>query len=196
MGFSHSRFAWLSALTLGLALLAACAPQTPSSKQENKPESLQASFVTLHQTVHVKNDAKAAAAQLQALMPDEARVKQALRDNVAPDALGRVLDMHKKLGPASEADAAKLARPEQKEVRVHGATTEEIVAYREGSVAYRAFPGGARRVAEQVLRPGMTFYEVEFLEPGKDAGIKYHLLYWDGTQWSMLGPVWSVLDPR
>jgi hypothetical protein len=23
--------------------------------------------------------------------------------------------------------------------------------------------------------------------------MKYHLLYWDGRQWSMLGPVWRVM---
>jgi len=42
----------------------------------------------------------------------------------------------------------------------------------------------------------MTFYAVEFLEPGKSSGIKYHLVYWDGNQWSMLGPVWNALDAR
>jgi hypothetical protein len=46
------------------------------------------------------------------------------------------------------------------------------------------------------LRPGVTFYEVEFLEPGKDAGMKYHLFYWDGKQWSMLGPVWRALESK
>jgi hypothetical protein len=44
-----------------------------------------------------------------------------------------------------------------------------------------------------VLRPGLTFYQVEFLEPGKDDGMKYHLFYWDGEQWTMLGPIWRVL---
>jgi hypothetical protein len=41
-----------------------------------------------------------------------------------------------------------------------------------------------------VLRPGVTFYEVEFLQPGQPRGIKYHLFYWDGRRWAMLGPVW------
>ena len=68
--------------------------------------------------------------------------------------------------------------------------------YREGSVAYKEFPGGTKRVAELALRPGVTFYEVEYLEPGKSAGMKYHLLYWDGKQWSMLGPVWRVLKQQ
>jgi hypothetical protein len=40
----------------------------------------------------------------------------------------------------------------------------------------------------------MTFYEVEFLEPGKDLGIKYHLFYWDSRQWTMLGPLWRALQ--
>ena len=60
-------------------------------------------------------------------------------------------------------------------------------------LAFKEFPGGAKRVAELALRPGMTFYEVEYLEPGKNTGMKYHLLYWDGKQWSMLGPAWRVL---
>jgi hypothetical protein len=40
----------------------------------------------------------------------------------------------------------------------------------------------------------MTFYEVGFLEPGKDYGVKYHLFYWDGRQWTMLGPLWRALQ--
>jgi hypothetical protein len=39
----------------------------------------------------------------------------------------------------------------------------------------------------------MTFYEVEFVPPGKDLGMKFHLFYWDGSQWTMLGPVWRVI---
>lgn len=201
MAFTRIILTGLSALMAGTTLLAACAPQAPStssssSKPENKPESLQATFIALHQTVHVKNDPKAAAAQFQAMIPDEARVKRALKDGAAPAVVGQVLEMYKKMGPIAEADVVKLARPEQKEVRVHGATTEEIAQYRDGTVPFNHFPGGARRVAEQVLRPGMTFYAVEFLEPGKNSGIKYHLLYWDGQQWSMLGPVWNALESR
>lgn len=100
------------------------------------------------------------------------------------------------MGPVSERDVVKLAKPEQKNVQVHAAKTEDIIKYREGSVAFKEFPGGAKKAAEAVLRPGMTFYEVEFLEPGKDAGMKYHLFYWDGKQWSMLGPVWRVLETK
>jgi hypothetical protein len=39
----------------------------------------------------------------------------------------------------------------------------------------------------------MTFYEIELVEPGNDAGMKYHLFFHDGKNWKMLGPVWRVL---
>jgi len=163
-------------------------------RHENKPQNLEALFERIHHDVHVKKDAKRAAALFRSLMPDETRLKKALKDNVAPDTLRSIAEMHQKLGGSITPDGmVKVARPAQKVVQAHGATTEDIIRYREGSVAYREFPGGAKTVAAQMLRPGVTFYEVEYLEPGKDAGMKYHLLYWDGRQWSMLGPVWRVL---
>ncbi len=172
----------------------ACAASGADFRHENKPQNLKALFERVHQEAHVKKDSKQAAALFRALIPDEARARKALKDNIAPDTLRQILDMHKKFGGSvNEEGAAKIARPAQKEVQVHGATTEDIMRYREGSVAYKEFPGGAKRVAEAALRPGMTFYEVEYLEPGKTAGMKYHLLYWDGKQWAMLGPAWRVL---
>jgi hypothetical protein len=78
-------------------------------------------------------------------------------------------------------------------VKVYGATTEEIAMNARGSVVFAEFPGGAIRMAERILRPGMTFYEAEFLEAGKENGVKYHLFFWDGRQWTMLGPVWRAL---
>jgi len=183
----------LLALAFGTTLPASGADQAASFKPENKLENLKALFELLHQTVHVKKDAKQAAALFQSLIPDEARAKQALKEDIAAEVLRQIVDQHKKM-EVREADAGKLARPEQTVVQVHAATTEEIATYDKDSVAFKEFPGGAKRLAEQQLRRGVTFYEVEFLEPGKDAGIKYHLLYWDGKQWSMLGPMWRVLQ--
>lgn len=183
----------LSCVALALAIaLPAAAAGAASFKHENKPQNLKALFEQMHQAVHVKQDVKRATALFQSIMPDEARVRKALKDKVAPETVTQILDMHRKFG-VSDDTLRKLARAEQKEVQVHGSSTEDIIRYREGSVAYNEFPGGAKRVAEQLLRPGMTFYEVEYLVPGKDAGMKYHLLYWDGKQWSMLGPAWRVL---
>jgi hypothetical protein len=44
-----------------------------------------------------------------------------------------------------------------------------------------------------MLRPRMTFYEVELVKPGETAGMVYHLFFWDGAQWTMLGPVWRMI---
>ena len=111
-----TRTAWLCALALGASLPAAGASFT----HENKPENLRALFSTIHQAVHGKKDAKQAAELMQTVMPDESRVKKALKDNVGADVLQRIVGFQ----------------------------------------------------------------------------MKYHLFYWDGKQWSMLGPVWRVLDAK
>jgi len=89
----------------------------------------------------------------------------------------------------------KIPEANRTEVQVHGATTEEIAEYKQDSVPFKEFPGGAQKLAQSVLRPGTKFYEVEFLEPGKDAGMKYHLFFWDGASWRMLGPAWRWAAP-
>jgi hypothetical protein len=183
----------LRAVVFALLMASVSGAKAADFKPENKPQNLKALFELVHHTVHVKKDEKQAAALFRSLNPDEARARKALRDGFAPDILRQIMDMHKQFGGSIEGGITKVARPAQTVVQVHGATTEEIARYNEGSVPYREFPGGTRRVAEQALRPGMTFYEVEYLEPGKKAGKRYHLVYWDGTQWSMLGPVWRVI---
>lgn len=186
------KFWKVAALALSLFFAMSMGAAAQAFKHENKPENLKALFELVHQTVHVKNDNKGATALFAALIPNEARAKAAFKDKIAPDVQNAILDMHKKLN-IKEDGAPKLARPTQTVVKVHGAKTEDIIAYREGSLARKEFPGGTRRVASEALKPGMTFYEVEYLEPGKESGMKYHLLYWDGKQWSMLGPAWRAL---
>ena len=163
-------------------------------KHENKPQNLQALFERIHQEVHAKKDPAQAIALFRAMMPDEMRVRKALKEKIDAGTVQKITDMHRKLNANMNPEGiAKIARATQKVVRVHGASTEDIARYSEGSVAFKSFPGGAKTVASQSLRPATTFYEVEYLEPGKDSGMKYHLIYWDGKQWSMLGPVWRAL---
>ena len=57
-------------------------------------------------------------------------------------------------------------------------------------------PAARKKLAEKLLKPGTTFYEVEVTEPGKDSGTKYHMFFWDGAQWRMMGPAWRVLRPE
>jgi hypothetical protein len=149
---------------------------------------------TVHRRLHVENSVAQGAALFRALVPDEARVTRALRDDVAPGVAQKIVQTFKAFAALGDAEFINLMRPVQSVVRVRGATTEEIGEYREGSIPYEHFPSATQRVAKQLLRPGLTFYEVEFLEPKQTRGIKYHLFYWDGQRWAMLGPVWRALE--
>jgi len=165
-------------------------------QHQNNAQNLKEFFVTLRQAI-VGNDLKKAATMTQSIFPAKARLKAALKDGVSPDQVNKIMTLLGGFRPKSNnpKDWAALFRtePARSEVRIHAATTEELQAYADGSVAYKEFPGGARKLAESVLRPGMTFYEVEYLEPGKDKGMKYHLIFWDGKAWCMLGPVWRAV---
>jgi hypothetical protein len=162
-------------------------------RHENRPENLKALLETIHHLIYVKKDARSAAALLLSLIPNEERARKALRNDAPPESLQKILDMYRQFGLPGNADVNRLAKPEQTIVKVHGATTEEIARNEQGTVVFSEFPGGAVDMAGKILRPGLTFYEVEFLEPGKEYGIKYHLFFWDGRQWTMLGPVWRAL---
>jgi hypothetical protein len=162
-----------------------CTAQESSFKFENKAANLQAYFQQMYDLVHTKKDAAAANKMLKALLPDEARAKLALRDD-APATLAKTIAAEYAKIPAGEFDAAKMLSAEKSKVSVYAATTEELIKYANGSVANAEFPSKAQDSAMTILRPGMTFYEVEMTEPTKDFGLKLHLLYWDGKQWAML----------
>jgi hypothetical protein len=55
-------------------------------------------FSNIHQAVHGKKDTKQAVELMQSVMPDEARVKKALKDNVPADTLQRILGLHRSWG--------------------------------------------------------------------------------------------------
>jgi hypothetical protein len=161
--------------------------------QEPTADNLKALCQQIHKTLHQQKDAAQAARLFQQLIPDEARLNQGLRSDIKPEHLKAILELKQKMGTVGEKEVRQLMKPSQSEVQVHASTTEELVAYTKDSVAYKEFPGGAQRLAQIVLKPKMTYYEVEYLEPGQDAGMKYHLFYWDGKQWSMLGPIWRAI---
>jgi hypothetical protein len=180
-----------------LSLLAAAWPRAqaraqPSFRHENTIENLEALMRTVLQQIHVPESLAEGGALFQSLVPDESRAKVALRPGLPAAVIEKINEFHS-MGRQSKEWLRNIAGPNQTVARVRGATTEQIRAYTEGSIAYEHFPGGAKTMAEQVLRPGVTFYEVDFLEPGKQLGMTYHLFYWDGQQWSMLGPLWRAL---
>lgn len=165
-------------------------------KPENTPENLKALFVQLRASVIAK-DYKTAAALAKSLFPTEERMRVALKDFVKADDISRFLAPINKFKPAEDdlEGWAKLfsTDPNRSEVQVHAATTEELEAYEKGSIAYKEFPGATKNLAGLVLKPKMTFYEVEYVVPGENLGMKYHLLFWDGKTWCMLGPIWRAL---
>lgn len=137
-------------------------------------------------------DAAKAGALTRSLVPDEAAYRKAFKPDVPPAVLGKLVDAMKQV-PADNAQLAALIHrgdPTQTQVLVHGATPEEIQA---GSTpAAGEFPGGVKDHAG-LLRPGLRFYEAEFVAPGETLGMKYHLFFWDGSRWRMLGPIWRIL---
>jgi len=147
--------------------------------------------------LHGKGDFKNGAALTKGILTDEASAKKAFKDDAPKELIVASTGNNSQL-PSDDARVAALLVPGEgrTEIRVHGATTEEIIAYQQGTPAFNEFPGGARKVAEAGLRPGVTFYEVEIVEPGKDSGMKYHLFFWNGSQWKMLGAVWRALPPQ
>src|SRR5262245_51147819 len=110
-----SAIAMLCTLAISMPAIAA------GFKHENKPENLRALFTSIHQAAYAKKDAKQAAELTQSVMPDEGRVKKALRENVGGDALQRIVGMHNKMGPMSEREVVKLVKAEHKNIRVSGA---------------------------------------------------------------------------
>lgn len=173
-----------------MAGLAGCSAPPPDSG----PAGLKALLEEIHQAIASKNYGKAAKIT-QGLFPDKSRLAAAFNDGIEADDVQRVIDFHAQLLAETD-DLARVFEPKpgQNVIEVHSATTEDIALYSLDSVAYAKFPGGAHDLAQQgFLRPGVTFYEVEFLEPGATLGTTYHLFYWDGKSWAMLGPVWRVL---
>jgi sortase (surface protein transpeptidase) len=177
-----------------LLLLVAAIFLSASAFGQNTADDLKKQFTAIQAAINTgkKDDA---ASLTKALLPDAARLKKALSDQVPEANIAKVLEMYAGLTKNPAAVGMLLAVPSARsEVKVHAATTEEIAKYADGSVAFNEFPGGAKNLATSgTLRPGVTFYEVEATEPGKSAGTKFHLFYFDGAGWAMLGPVWRVL---
>jgi hypothetical protein len=180
------------ALSLNFAV-AAGLDAAPSYTPQNKPENLQAYFELIHQTLYNDQNPEKAAALFSSLIPDKARLQKALKDEVQPELIPKLLELYQRLGLPNNGNIHELIHPDKSVVAVYGATTAELAANVEGSPAWEHFAGGARKAAPLVLRPGMTFYQVKLLAPGQPHGMTFHLFYWDGRQWSMLGKVWQAL---
>jgi hypothetical protein len=181
---------------LAIALAAGCKKEGGESDgmyaQKNEPDNLAGLLDMIARSAET-GDAKKAGALTRSLIPDQAAYRKAFREDVPPAVLGRFVEAARQV-PQDDAQLAGLIHrgdPTQTQVSVHAATPEEIQA---GSTPAAAeFPAGVKDNAG-LLRPGLRFYEAEFVAPGEELGMKYHLLFWDGSRWRMLGPIWRMLE--
>ena len=160
--------------------------------QKDDPDNLKGLLDTIVKSAEA-GETKKAGALTRGLVPTEAAYRKALKEDVAPAVLGKLVENLKLLPPDDAALATLIRRgdPSQTSINVHGATPEEIQAG--STTAAGEFPGGVVEHAG-VLRPGLRFYEAEFVTPGEDLGMKYHLFFWDGSQWRMMGPIWRSFE--
>lgn len=82
--------------------------------------------------------------------------------------------------------------PKRTVTQVHAATTEELVAYAKGSVAFEEFPGGMQRFAA-IAAAGRTWYVVEHVEPGSSTGMKFTCFTKVGDRFVFLPKPWNAL---
>lgn len=183
----------LLSILASFLLLSVCvsAQQGPAFKQENTPENLKSLFQTLHTAIHA-NDTKTAVELTRSLFPTADRLKGAFREDVDKAFLDNLLKDYQNFLSAPDEKLAKALSADKanSEVQVHGAKTEDIILNKQGTIVFQEFPGGAVKLAQKTLKPGVTFYEVELVKPGESSGMKFHLFFWDGTAWAMIGPAW------
>lgn len=132
--------------------------------------------------------------RVKVILPNRQSVQAAFRKSVSKEDLDKVANFYKTLIPQDDEALAQVLKvdPRYTRIKVHQASTKELQDYKKNSVAWNHFPGGCKRLAKSYLREQLFFYIVEFLKPEAKRGLKYHLFFWNGEGWTMLGPVWRV----
>lgn len=162
--------------------------------EKDGADGLKDLFTASHAACTGKDLAKGKAITM-SLLPSKDNLKKIFKDDVPASKLDEIAASFKDVPPDDE-KVACIFYPGQgrTEIKVHASSVEDLVAYKQGTPAFEEFPGGAKKLAESVLKPGQTFYEVEVTEPGQDMGTKFHMFFWDGSAWKMLGPAWRAFN--
>src|SRR5262249_7841515 len=127
--------------------------------EKDGADGLKALFEQSHAACTSKDFAKGKAIVM-SVIPGKEQLKKVVKDDVPADQLDKLADQYKELPPSDE-KAACVFYPGggRTEIRVHASTVEDLAAYQQGTPAFDEFPGGAKKLAEKVLKPGHTFYE-------------------------------------
>lgn len=92
---------------------------------------------------------------------------------------------------AATPPAKPWAEPDQTELRMWKATTDEIRAW---TPSVRAnFPGGYKKVKEN-YQPDLTIYTWDYTEPGAERGLSYDGLVFVNGHWALFPKPWRALD--
>ena len=164
----------------------------PAFVHVNDAENLRALFRRMRDLIRAGQLSRAN--QLGAsLLPDENRLRRGLRDDVPPTEIARILELEKDAMPPKYEDLYTIFNPDRAAsvVRLYRATTEELISNPRDTAARVCFPKLSHQTAKEKLRPGVTWYIVELALPGADEGFRYHLIFFDGQHWTMLGPIWN-----
>jgi hypothetical protein len=158
----------------GPAPSAAAAPAPAGAAPERAVEALSKAYAD----ARAAGDKSRLVDMTLALFPPDAELRRVLSPGPATDAFLAAYRAERLRGDANEAagEILRPGNPAQTVVRVHSATTEELARYEEGSTAFAEFPGGLRRFAERVAAPGRVWHAIEYLEPGKEEGMKFSVL--------------------
>ena len=169
------------------------ASAAPPIAEKDGAEGLKALFEASAAACNAKEFARGKALTM-SVIPTKDHLKKLFKDDAPAEVFDKMLEQYKSL-PPDDAKVACVFTPGEGRtaITVHVSSVEDLIAYKDGTPASEEFPGGAKKLAEQFLKPGATFYEVEVTEPGKDSGTKFHMFFWDGAQWRMLGAVWRAL---
>ena len=162
----------------------------PSFQHVNDHENLRKMFRRIRDLIRGGQYARANTLGA-TLLPDEERLKAGLREGTPESEVQRILALEKSSLPD---EVYKIFAPDSlaSEVRLYRATTEELISCPKDTAAHDVFPKNAQKVARELLRPGITWWIVELAVPGQEQGFRYHLIFFDGAHWTMLGPIWAA----
>jgi hypothetical protein len=127
--------------------------------------------------------------KVQALRPTTADYRALFKDPFAARAetyYGRTLwDLKPTEAPRP------LAKPDQTEVRIAKATTDEIAAWT--PEARSVVPGGYEKIREQ-FKSGLVVYTWDYVKPGEESGMAFNGLVHVNGHWVFVPKPWRVLE--
>lgn len=132
--------------------------------------------------------------RVKVILPTIDSARAAFRKGTPKKDLEKVAKFYKTWIPQDDEALAQVLKVDARYTRIeiHQASGAELKAYKTGSIPWKHFPGACKRLAKSHLREDLLYYEVEFLLPEATRGLKYHLFFWNGQSWTMLGAVWRV----